>query len=263
MIDYKGLLDMTGKVCLVTGGIGYLCSGNVQMLKAFGATVAVADIRQTEERWAGAPESAADLLVYCDIFSTQSIRDAFKTVYDKYGRIDVLVNGVSAGGGHGANSFLETTSDEAWEKGLNGVLGPTFRCTREILPYMKKTGGSIINYCSMYGLVAPDLGIYADPSQRQPAVYGTAKGGVLQFTRYCASALAKYGIRVNCVTPGPFPNPRNRANETFNQNLSKKTMLGRLGANHEMAGAVLLLASDAGSYMTGSNITVDGGWTAW
>ena len=262
-MGYKDLFDMTGKVCVVTGGTGYLGSANVQMLKEFGATVVALDIREEETRWADAAENARDLFVHCDVFSAESIHQAFQTVYDTYGRIDVLVNTAAPGGGHGDASFLETTPDEAWEKSIDGVLGSTFRCIRAVIPFMKEHGGSIINYCSMYGIVAPDLRIYEDPKQRQPAMYGAAKGGVLQLTRYCASSLAEYGIRVNCVTPGPFPTPANQANPAFNEKLANKTMLGRIGNNYEMSGAVLLLASDAGGFMTGSNITVDGGWTAW
>lgn len=262
-MKYKDLFDMTGKVCVVTGGTGYLCSGNVQMLKEFGATVVVIDIRETEERWADAPEISRDMFVPCDVTSTESIKAAFKTVYDAYGRIDVLVNGVAIGRCHGEHSFLESTPDDLWDLTIDGTLGSTMRCTREVIPYMKETGGSIVNYCSMYGIVAPDLRIYGKSRARQPADYGAAKGAVLQLTRYSASSLAEYGIRVNCVTPGPFPNPRNQDNAEFNQKLAEKTMLGRFGRNHEMAGAVLLLASEAGSFMTGSNIVVDGGWTAW
>lgn len=262
-MKYKDLFDMTGKVCVVVGGTGYLCSGNAQMLKEFGATVVVMDIRESEERWADAPEVARDMFVACDVTSTESIKAAFKAVYDTYGRIDVLVNGVAISRCHGEHSFLENTPDDLWEYGINGTLGSTMRCTREVIPYMKEHGGSIINYCSMYGVVAPDLRIYGESRQRQPADYGAAKGAVLQFTRYSASALAEYGIRVNCVTPGPFPAPNKRDNEEFNQKLADKTMLGRYGKNYEMAGAVLLLASEAGGFMTGSNIMVDGGWTAW
>ena len=89
------------------------------------------------------------------------------------------------------------------------------------------------------------------------------KFGVVQLTRYAAGALSEYGIRVNSVTPGPFPAPGNDSDKEFMAALSAKTMLGRYGKNYEIAGAVLLLASDASSFMTGSNIVVDGGWTAW
>lgn len=153
--------------------------------------------------------------------------------------------------------------DAVFNKGLDGTIGATFRGIREVVPYMKEHGGSIVNYCSMYGLVSPDLRIYGDNPQKQPPNYGAGKAAVDQLTRYAAGALAEYGIRVNAVTPGPFPNPKNQDDEEFNAKLAYKTMLGRFGQNYEMAGAVLLLASDAGSFMTGTNIVVDGGWTAW
>ena len=153
-------------------------------------------------------------------------------------------------------------SDENWEKGIDGSLHSVFKATREVIPYMKDNGGSIINYSSMYGLVAPDFRIYGETPQKQPGNYGAGKAAIAQFTRYSASALAEYNIRFNSATPGPFPNPENAMDPEFNKALSGKTMLGRFGKAHEMAGTILLLASDASTFMTGSNIVVDGGWTA-
>ena len=261
-MNYRELMDMTGKVCIVTGGVGYLGSENVKILQDFGATVVAADIRDNENRWQAADQGTRDF-VYCDISSTESIAQCFKTVYEKYGRIDVLVNCACFGAGFGKDSQIEFMSDETWLKGIDGSLNATFRATREVIPYMKKTGGSIINYCSMYGVVSPDLRIYGDNPQKQPPNYGAGKAGVAQLTRYSAAALAEYNIRVNCVTPGPFPNPANQNDVEFNAKLAGKTMLGRFGQSYEMAGAIVLLASDASTFMTGSNITVDGGWTAW
>lgn len=262
-MDYKKLFDMTGKICIVTGGTGYLGSGNVQILKEFGATVVVADIREAESRWENAPQSVGDWFVACDVSSSESIRACFQSVYDKYGRIDVLVNCATYGAGYGKDSQLEFMDDATFNRGVDGSLGTVFRGTREVVPFMKEHGGSIINYCSMYGLVSPDLRIYKDNPQKQPPNYGAGKAGVAQLTRYAAGALAEYGIRVNAVTPGPFPNPARQDDMEFNEELAKKTMLGRFGRNYEMAGPVLLLASDASSFMTGTNIVVDGGWTAW
>ncbi len=263
-MDYKKLMDMTGKVCIVTGGTGYLGSENVKILKDFGATVVIADIRMAEERWANAAQPAGDLFVECDVSKSESIRACFQKVFDKYGRIDVLVNCASYGAGYGKDSQLEFMDDDTFMIGVDGSLGVVFRGMREVVPFMKKNGGgSIINYGSMYGEVSPDLRIYGDNPQKQPPNYGAGKAGVRQVTRYAAGALAEYGIRVNCVTPGPFPNPKNQGDEAFNQQLANKTMLGRFGQSYEIAGAILLLASDASSFMTGSNITVDGGWTAW
>ena len=154
-------------------------------------------------------------------------------------------------------------ADENWEEYVDGALHSIFRSVRDCVPYLKETGGSIVNFCSMYGLVAPDFGIYGDNPARNPACYGAAKAGVLQLSKYAASDLAQYGIRVNCVSPGPFPKVSNQSDPAFNEQLASKTMLKRFGKNTEIAGAVALLVSDASSFMTGSNICVDGGWTAW
>ncbi len=255
-MDYKMLFDLTGKVCIVTGGSGYLGSACVSALKDFGATVINADIIERK--------GDADAFIPTDISKTDSFRFLFNQVVEHFGKIDVLVNCAAYFKGHGKESQIESMSDEIWQIGIDGVLSSTFRATREVIPFMKNLGGSIINFCSMYGLVSPDLRIYGkDNPQKNPPNYGAAKAAIAQFTRYSASALAEYGIRVNSVTPGPFPSPSNSQNTEFNKALASKTMLNRFGKNFEIAGAVLLLASNASSFMTGSNIVVDGGWTAW
>lgn len=261
-MDYKKLFDLSGKVCVVTGGTGYLGTESAKILKQYGATVVVADVHENAEYWEDAIVSY-DQYRYCDLSSTESIRNCFKQVADQYGKIDVLVNVGSYGAGFGKKSQMEFMTDEDFQTGVDGTVGTTFRAMREVIPYMKKAGGSIINYGSMYGVVAPDLRIYGDNPQKQPANYGAGKGGVDQITRYAASALSEYGIRVNSVIPGPFPCPRNQGDKEFIQKLANKTMVGRVGQSYEIAGAILLLASDASTFMTGSNIVVDGGWTAW
>ena len=207
--QYRDLFDLTGKVCIVTGGAGYLGSESVNILKAFGGTV-VAAVRDAagKEKAPGAPE--ADLFAECDMTSTESVKACFASVAERYGRIDVLVNCACFGAGYGLGSQLEYTDDETWQKGLEGSVGVVFRGLREVIPYMKEHGGSIINYSSMYGHVAPDLRIYGDNPQKQPANYGAGKAAIAQLTRYAASALGEYGIRVNSVTPGPFPAPKTR-----------------------------------------------------
>ncbi len=262
--DYKQMFDMTGKVVVVTGGTGYLGSANVKCLKDFGATVAVISRRAAEERGDRQYPFECDMFLKGNVADAESVRDCFKQIADKYGRIDVLVLTATGGGaGYGKSDHMENMTDDDFSLGVMGAVGAPFRCIREAMPYMKERGGSIILYSSMYGMVSPDLSIYDNNSQKQPPNYGAGKAAVIQLTRYAAGALAEYNIRVNCVTPGPFPNPSNQKDEAFNKKLAGKTMLGRFGQNYEMSGAVLLLASDAGSFMTGTNIVVDGGWTAW
>ena len=263
-MDYKKLFDLTGKVCIVTGGTGYLGSANIKALKDFGATVVCASRSQFDKEGNDRTPEGTDLFVECNVASQESVAACFKKVHETYGRIDVLVNCANGGSaGYGKESNMEFMPDEAFEIGVMGCVGAAFRGMREVVPYMKENGGSIIIYCSMSGLVSPDLRIYGDSYQKQPANYGAGKAAVAQVTRYAAGALAEYGIRVNCVTPGPFPAPQNQKDVAFNEQLAKKTMLGRFGQNYEMSGAVVLLASDASTFMTGTNIVVDGGWTAW
>ncbi len=264
-MELKSMFDLRGKVCIVTGGAGYIGSRFTNALLAFGAKVAATDIREVAaEELADDPATVENLYtLVCDVSSTESIKASFAAVKERFGKIDVLVNCANYGAGYGKGSQIEFMEDEVWQKGVDGAVGTVFRCTREIIPYMKESGGSIINIASMYGVVSPDPRIYGDNPQKNPPNYGAGKAGVLMFTRYSAAHLGEYGIRVNAITPGPYPNPSNQGDKRFNEELSKKTMMNRFGQPEELCGALVLLASDASTFMTGSNITVDGGWTAW
>lgn len=254
----KPLFSMQNKTVVITGGSGYLGTAIAEGLASLGATIVVSDVAEPRHI------RCEHLYVPCDVSSTESIRTMLRMAYERCGSIDVLINGATYGAGYGAQGTVDKMSDDDWFRGVDGALGTTFRCTREVVPYMERQGGgSIVNFASMYGIVSPDPSIYGDSGANNPANYGAGKAGVLQFTRYCAAHLAAKGIRVNSVSPGPFPNPAVQQNEAFLAELNRKTMLGRTGKSEEIVGAVALLASDASSYMTGSNITVDGGWTAW
>ena len=269
MKEMKDLFSLNEKVIIVTGGMGYLGRVMVKSLIEFGGIVVISDISESSvESILESTEGMERLhVVKCDLTKTDSIKQMFSNVDRLYGKIDVLVNCAAYGGGSGGKGMggeLDDITDSIWECGIDGTLGVTFRCTREVLPYFYKNQcGNIINIASMYGMVAPDPGIYGTSGQNSPPAYGTGKAGVLQFTRYCAAKLAKKNIRVNSITPGPFPNPKSNLSEEFLNRLNSKNMLGRKGKPEELAGALVLLASNASSYMTGSNIVVDGGWTAW
>ncbi len=262
----QDLFSLDGKVIVITGGIGYLGSAITGALLDYGAKVVAADIaEQGPEAIAANGNSAAGLYyMKCDVSRTGSIRELFRKTRELCGKINVLINCATYGAGYGPAGTVENMTDEDWTKGLDGAAGTAFRCTREIIPYFDENpGGSIINFGSMYGLVSPDPGIYGSSGQNNPVNYGAGKAAVLQLTRYCAAHLAKREIRVNSITPGPFPDPKRLPPEEFLNNLKDKTMLKKVGEAKDITGAILLLASEASAFMTGSNIVVDGGWTAW
>lgn len=255
---YESLFSLKGKTVVLTGGNGYLGSAITTALVEYGANVAIADLKAStiehERVWS----------IACDLSSTASIREMLSGAEARFGSIDVLINGATYGAGYGPLGTVERMSDEDWQTGLDGAAGTVFRCTREVTPYMEQRGGgSIINFGSMYGMVSPDPSVYGDSGANNPANYGAGKAAVIQFTRYCAAHLAAKGIRVNSVSPGPFPNPTTNPDASFMSRLAAKTMLGRVGKADEIVGAILLLASDASTYITGTNIVVDGGWTSW
>lgn len=262
------MFSMKNKTVVFTGGCGNLGQVMVRSLLEYGANVAITDIAdRLGEEFKPYRDAGKVKVITCDLHSTDEIKAAFETAEKTFGKLDVLVNCAAYGGGAGGKSCeyrLDMIPDDTWEEGVDGTLNVIFRCTREIIPYFDKNGGGVIvNVGSMYGLIAPDFDIYGDNIPWNPPTYGAGKAGVLQFTRYCASALARRGIRVNSLTPGPFPNVTPASDMDFIGRLSGKTMLKRTGKAEELCGALLLLSSDASSFMTGTNITVDGGMTAW
>ena len=258
----KNIFSMEGKKVVVFGGSGYLGSASVKAMIDLGAQVVVAD--KFPEYTKGHAEELAKLpgceLFECDITSTESVKAAYEKCISAFGGFNAMANLVS----FGVQANIEDMTDEQFRVGVEGNLTHQFRAIREAIPYFEKIGGgAIVTTGSMYGVVSPDPRIYGVSGQNNPCNYGANKAGVIQLTRYAAGHLASKGIRVNCVIPGPFPDDRKLPPEEFLQELSNKTMLGRVGRNYEIAGAFCYLLSDAASFVTGASITVDGGWTAW
>ena len=268
--------DLTGRVAVVTGGVGLLGAEFCRTLAEAGAAVAVVDLNGS------ASQAVADsltsggyqsLALPTDITQPGSVNDAVERVLSVYGRIDVLVNSaaldpkfdpeaVTKGITPGA---FEDYPLDLWNSALNvnltGMFLMTQACVKPMLEHGKK--GSIINICSTYGLNGPDQRIYVKEGKRvafKPVYYTVTKAGVMGFTKYLAAYYAETEIRVNALTPGGV---FNNHEDYFVKNYSAKTILGRMAQKDEMNGALLFLASDASSYMTGNNLVVDGGWTAW
>ncbi|MBU1083720.1 MAG: SDR family oxidoreductase [Candidatus Omnitrophota bacterium] len=258
------LFDLEGKTAVVTGGTSHLGRAICESLMGAGADVAVAG-RDLEACRKLAKELSAEYnstaaAVKIDISSVSSVNKCIEDVYKIFKRVDILVNNACFGAAGG----IEQLTEAKWKKGIDGTINGVFRCTQAVTPYMRKQkGGVIINIASMYGVISPDPGIYGDSGFNNPPNYGAGKAAVIQFTKYGACHLADKNIRINSITPGAFPSEKVQKNKKFVNNLKKKIPLGRIGRPDELKGAVLFLASDASSYVTGTNIIVDGGWTAW
>jgi 2-deoxy-D-gluconate 3-dehydrogenase len=270
IFDKFNLKDHTA---VVTGGAGLLGKEFCRTLAQAGALVVVADINES------AAQSVAENLnreglracaVGVNVTDPESVRAMVASALDVSGRLDVLVNSAAMDpkfdstqqGQHG-NTFEDYPVD-AWRQALDVNLTGMFLCCQAASrPMVAQDYGSIINICSTYGLVGPDQRLYerpGQPRQYKPVFYSVTKAGVLGMTRYLATYFAGKNVRCNALTPGGI---YNNHDELFNSNYSARTVLGRMAHGDEMNGALLFLASDASSYMTGSNLVVDGGWTAW
>lgn len=266
MMSLKDNFNLSGKVVLITGGGGYLGKAISEAVSEYGATVIIAsrDFLENEKLSTNLHETYGNpaIAVKIDLSNINSIESGIRIIIQRYEKIDVLINNASYGGKGG--DFL-SLADEDWNSGIDGTLSSVYRITKTVLPIMLgKKSGRIINISSMYGIVAPDVSIYQNNEYYNPIHYGTAKAGIIQFTKYISAVYGISGIRCNCISPGPFPNEQvQKENPEFIQLLSNKTTIGRIGEPNDLKGLILLLASEAGDYINGVNICIDGGWTTW
>ena len=265
MISLAELHSLSGKVALVTGGAGYLGTAISQTLAELGAHVVIAsrDKKKCEQR-ASEIEQEFDHTIRSiglelDITKKASINACLQGARKEFNQLDILVNCSWSGN---KNSW-ESIDENDWAYDIDVCLNAVFRVTKLAFEDLKKTKGVILNVASMYGHVAPDYRMYDGNQFANPPSYGAAKAGVIQFTKYLASFLSPYGMRANCISPGPYPFPETQEHKAFMAELGKRNPMGRIGQPHEIKGAVALLCSDASSYMTGQNICIDGGWTVW
>jgi len=263
-VNVMELFSLKGKVAIITGGAGHLGSAVSEGLAEAGADVVIAS--KNENRCKTLAEKLSKkynihaIGMALDIRSMDIVKNCLKKINHEMGAIDILVNNAS----FGKPNTLESMTEQEWLVGIDGTIHGVFRCTQAVIPYMEaQRHGVIINISSMYGIVSPDPRIYGDSGYDNPSNYGAGKAAILQFTKYAACHLATKGIRVNAISPGPFPNPDVQKNQWFISNLRNKVPLRRIGEPGDLKGATIFLASEASSYITGQNILVDGGWTVW
>jgi gluconate 5-dehydrogenase len=257
------LFDLSGKVGIVTGAAGWLGSAMSRALAEAGATLVVTsrDAKQAADFAASLPGSG-HLGIGFDQGDTDTIPGFVRTVLERMGQIDILVN--NAYGGTGPT--IETATAEDFDRAYHTGVTAYFLLAREVVNHVRqrKASGSIINIGSMYGVVGSYPDAYTDLPVKSPPNYHGLKGGIVHLTRHLAVYWAEDNVRVNCISPGPFPKTAILEGQPeFIRRLESKSPMRRMGRPDELKGAVVLLASEAGSYITGQNLLVDGGWTAW
>jgi len=260
------IFDLNGKVIIITGSSGMLGTQYAYALSECGANVVLADIdiskSKITEKQIKKSFSTDPMSIKLDLTNKESILSMTSTVIKKYSKIDVLINNAAyQGNSKIRSSGFENLELETWNQAIDVNLTGVFLCCQSIGKQMiKQKSGNIINIASTYGLVGPDQRIYGKSGQNSAIFYAATKSAILNLTRYLATYWEGKGIRVNTFSPGGV---ENNQDPNFIKRYSKKTPLGRMAKKDEYAGSIIFLASDASSYMTGSNLIVDGGWTAW
>lgn len=254
--------SLAGKTIWITGGAGHLGSPVTAALDAAGAKVLCFDLGDRAAALVKAQHLTRTEPEALDVTDVDALPAALDALIAKHGVPDGVVHLPTASS---RGRTVETMPLEEFRGTFDRALTPTFVLCRALAGRMRPRGhGSIVLFASMYGVVAPDPRIYRAPLTPNPIDYGAAKAAIIQMTRYLAVHYGPAGLRFNCVTPGPFPNPAVQAADPgFIAELAKKNPLGRIGQPAEMVGPVLFLLGDGASYVTGHNLVVDGGWTVW
>ena len=260
---------LNDRVVLLTGAAGHLGSAMAVGLSRAGAHVVLNGRNRKElelvarriQEGGGHP----DVLAF-DVADATAVQEGIKQLRDRVGRLDILINNAY----HGRVGSLAVSSDADFEQSYRLSVVAAARLVREVEDLLaaagehNQGGASVINVASMYGMVSPDFREYQDPNEYNPPFYGAAKAALIQLSRYLACQLAPHRIRVNCVSPGPFPaDSVQAAAPGFCSRLANRVPLGRFGQPEDLVGPIVFLASDAAAFVTGHNLVVDGGWTVW
>ena len=261
---YKEKFDLSGKVAILTGGTGLIGAAFGEGLAECGCNVVICDIEQkscdNRAKFLEKEFGVECIGVAADVSNKVDVERLLAEVLKRFGKVDILV---TCHQNKTANFFekFEEYPEKDWDDIISVNLKGVFLCCQIIGKQMLKQGyGNIINIASTYGVVSPNQEIYEGTKMGCPAAYSASKGGVIALTKYLATYWGDRNIRVNAISPhGVFNNHEKK----FVENFSKKSPLRRMSYKEEVVGALIFLASDASSYITGHNLMVDGGWSVW
>ncbi len=262
------LFDLTSKVFFVAGGSRHLGRDMAEALAEANADgIITSRDAHAAHQTADALRAATGKRIYgiaMDATDEQSVTEAMHSCHQHFGRLDILVSNVGGGAPRREDERWSVENRELadWQALQAVNLTATFLLAKKAIPMMRtQSGGSIINIASVAGMLGRDRRVYVDGMRPQTLDYAVAKAGIIGLTRDLAAMVGRDGIRVNAISPGGFARGQP---EGFIQRYSDKTILGRMGRDGvDLKGAALFLASDASAYVTGHNLVVDGGFTAW
>ncbi len=268
------LFDLNARTLVVTGGLGRLGQAFATSLAERGARVAVLDLDDSPDRLGpglrSAHESDRVMLEYCDVTDRDSLAAALAAVQARWETPHGLINNAGLDSPPDApaaeNGPFETYPEESWDEVMSVNAKGVFLACQVFGGAMAESGrGAIVNIASIYGMVSPDQGLYAYRRQKgedfyKPVAYAASKSALYNLTRYLATYWGGRGVRVNTVTFGGVYADQD---EIFVENYSARVPMGRMAAPDDYTGAIVFLLSDASAYMTGANLVIDGGWTAW
>lgn len=258
-------MNLASRVAVVTGGTGYIGQTIANTLAELGADLILVDRADKPEFRTQVEQtfSVQCKFLAADLESADERASLISSLKERAAPPSILVNNAAFVGDSkltGWSTPFDKQSTETWRRALEVNLTAVFELSRELAPTLGQNGqGSIVNIASIYGVVAPDYSLYEGTSMANPAAYAASKGGLLQLTRWLSTTLAP-NTRVNAISPGGVF--RNQP-EAFVERYCQKTPLGRMATEEDFAGSIAYLCSDLSAYVTGQNIMVDGGWSAW
>lgn len=255
------LFDISGRVVVISGACGLVGKTLANAFHARGAKLVLVDIVDSKPEECAVTLGKDTVGRACNVSQSGEVGDLVKATLNRFGRIDVLINSHQ----YKPKGFLEAKAEsfpeELWDAVMDVNLKGAFLTCRDVGRVMLEQGkGSIINFASTYGIVSSNPDLYEGNSLGNPVAYSASKGGVIMLTKYLGAHWAARGVRVNCITPHGVWNNHDPG---FVERFSAKSPMKRLMTAEEVVGAAVFLASDASSYATGSNLLVEGGWTAW
>ena len=252
------MFSIKGKRYILTGVTGHLGYPiGLELLRNGAELIAIVRDKSPKEKIETLTKMGAEIY-NVDLSDINQIDSFFLDIEST--TVDGLINNAN----FMASSSLDNADINAIRKTMEGTFGIQSYIIQKSIPFLKRSKGSILNIGSMYGIVSPDPDAYKNtPQFNNPPFYGAAKAGLIQLTKYAACYLAQYEIRVNSISPGPFPKEEVQLEKAFIDELKSRVPLGRIGQPKELVGPVIFILSDGASFITGHNLVVDGGWTAW